>query len=85
MLTQSMAVEPAAGISLTKIMAVEWARHGIRVNAISPGPTATPMFMSIYGSAFEKPLPCYGHLLPKLKFYLQNPVPIGSSMGFDRC
>ncbi len=40
----------AAIISLTKIMAVEWAQYGIRVNAISPGPTATPMFMSIYDS-----------------------------------
>jgi len=40
----------AAIISLTKIMAVEWAKFGIRVNAISPGPTATPMFMSIYDS-----------------------------------
>ncbi|RJQ65617.1 MAG: 3-oxoacyl-ACP reductase FabG [Desulfobacteraceae bacterium] len=40
-----------AGILLlTKIMAVEWARYGVRVNAVSPGPTATPMFMSIYDS-----------------------------------
>jgi len=40
-----------AGILLlTRIMAVEWARYGIRVNAVSPGPTATPMFMSIYDS-----------------------------------
>ena len=37
-------------IMLTKIMAVEWAGYGVRVNAISPGPTATPMFMSIYDS-----------------------------------
>jgi NAD(P)-dependent dehydrogenase (short-subunit alcohol dehydrogenase family) len=40
----------AAVISLTKIMAVEWAKYGIRVNAISPGPTATPMFKAIYNN-----------------------------------
>lgn len=33
----------AAVIHLTKSLAVEWAEHGLRVNAISPGYTATPM------------------------------------------
>jgi len=33
----------AAVIHLTKSLAVEWAQHGIRVNAIAPGYMATPM------------------------------------------
>ena len=32
----------AAVINLTKQMAVEWAKHNIRVNAVSPGPVMTP-------------------------------------------
>ena len=30
-------------VGLTRSLAVEWAQHGIRVNAISPGPTNTDM------------------------------------------
>ena len=30
-------------VGLTRSLAVEWAKHGIRVNAISPGPTNTDM------------------------------------------
>ena len=29
-------------VSLTQVLALEWARHGITVNAIGPGPTETP-------------------------------------------
>jgi NAD(P)-dependent dehydrogenase (short-subunit alcohol dehydrogenase family) len=36
-------VSKAAVHHLTKIAAVEWGGHGIRVNAVGPGPTDTPM------------------------------------------
>jgi NAD(P)-dependent dehydrogenase (short-subunit alcohol dehydrogenase family) len=34
--------------SLTKVMAKEWASHGIRVNALSPGPFETDMMAPTY-------------------------------------
>jgi NAD(P)-dependent dehydrogenase (short-subunit alcohol dehydrogenase family) len=40
----------AGVILLTKIMAVEWAKYNIRVNAVSPGPITTPMTDSIYNT-----------------------------------
>jgi NAD(P)-dependent dehydrogenase (short-subunit alcohol dehydrogenase family) len=32
----------AGVLTMTRTLAVEWARHGIRVNAIAPGPVDTP-------------------------------------------
>ena len=40
----------AGVVLLTQLMAVEWAKHNIRVNAVSPGPTLTPMFQSVYNT-----------------------------------
>lgn len=40
----------AGVVLLTKIMAVEWAKYNIRVNAVSPGPITTPMTDSIYNT-----------------------------------
>jgi NAD(P)-dependent dehydrogenase (short-subunit alcohol dehydrogenase family) len=32
----------AALVQMTRVMAVDWAEYGIRVNAVAPGPTKTP-------------------------------------------
>lgn len=32
----------AALVQMTRVMAVDWAEYGIRVNAVAPGPTRTP-------------------------------------------
>jgi NAD(P)-dependent dehydrogenase (short-subunit alcohol dehydrogenase family) len=39
----------AAVISMTKVLAVEWASYGIRVNAVAPGNTETEMFRAAVG------------------------------------
>lgn len=37
----------AALISLTRQLSMEWAQHGIRVNAVSPGSVLTPMMTAV--------------------------------------
>jgi NAD(P)-dependent dehydrogenase (short-subunit alcohol dehydrogenase family) len=46
--TGAYAAAKAAVCSLTKTMAVEWAPHGIRVNAVAPGPVATERLRAVY-------------------------------------
>ena len=40
----------AGVLLLTKLMAVEWAKYNIRVNALSPGPIRTPLTDAIYNT-----------------------------------
>ena len=37
------AISKAAIVQMTKVLALEWARHGVRVNALAPGYITTPM------------------------------------------
>jgi len=43
----------AAVAYLTKVLAVEWAKRGIRVNAVAPGFTATPMVESMVADGYD--------------------------------
>lgn len=68
-------------ISLTKMQAVEWAKHGIRVNAIAPGWIKTPMTDSMSSSRrqwVEEHVPqgAYGVVedLAGLAVYLASPA-----------
>ena len=44
-------------LSLTRELAVEFARRGVRVNALCPGPVETPMLMRLFAedpAAYER-------------------------------
>jgi NAD(P)-dependent dehydrogenase (short-subunit alcohol dehydrogenase family) len=43
-----------AVVTMTKVMAVELAAHGIRVNAVSPGPVDTPMVQALHGEDIRR-------------------------------
>ncbi len=55
------AISKAGLIQMTKVLALEWARHGIRVNAIAPGYIETDLnsefFASAPGQALIKRIP----------------------------
>jgi NAD(P)-dependent dehydrogenase (short-subunit alcohol dehydrogenase family) len=43
-----------AVITMTKVMAVELAAHGIRVNAVAPGPVDTPLVRELRGEEIRR-------------------------------
>ncbi len=46
----SYTASKGAVLALTRELAVQFARDGIRVNALCPGPVETPLLLAIYGS-----------------------------------
>jgi NAD(P)-dependent dehydrogenase (short-subunit alcohol dehydrogenase family) len=54
-----------AVINLTQVMAVDLARHGIRVNAIAPGPVDTPLVQAIHTPAVRR---SYMHHTPMRRY-----------------
>jgi NAD(P)-dependent dehydrogenase (short-subunit alcohol dehydrogenase family) len=46
----SYTASKGAVLSMTRELAVQFARQGIRVNALCPGPVETPLLLAIYGS-----------------------------------
>jgi NAD(P)-dependent dehydrogenase (short-subunit alcohol dehydrogenase family) len=46
----SYTASKGAVLSMSRELAVEFARRGVRVNALCPGPVETPLLLNIYGS-----------------------------------
>ena len=46
----SYTASKGAVLSLSRELAVQFAREGVRVNALCPGPVETPLLLNIYGS-----------------------------------
>jgi NAD(P)-dependent dehydrogenase (short-subunit alcohol dehydrogenase family) len=46
----SYTASKGAVLSMTRELAVQFARQGLRVNALCPGPVETPLLLSIFGS-----------------------------------
>ena len=50
------AISKAGVVQMTKALALEWARHGIRVNALAPGYIETELNDAFFGSDAGKAL-----------------------------
>src|SRR5207302_3564147 len=53
----SYTASKGAVLALSRELAVQFARQGVRVNALSPGPVETPLLLRIFGddpAAFER-------------------------------
>lgn len=61
------AASKGAVSALTRTLAIDYARHGVRVNAVVPGPTETPLMWMAVPEADR----------PQLKQVIESEVPLG--------
>lgn len=66
-----------AVINLTQVMAVDLARHGIRVNAVAPGPVDTPLVQAIHTTQVRR---AYMHHTPMRRY--ATPDEIAAAIAF---
>lgn len=66
-----------AVVNLTQVMANDLAPHGIRVNAVAPGPVETPMVKALHTSADRE---LYGRYIPMRRY--AEPREIASVIHF---
>ncbi len=66
-----------AVVNLTQVMANDLAPHGIRVNAVAPGPVETPMVKALHTSADRE---IYGRYIPMRRY--AEPSEIASVIHF---
>jgi len=57
-------IAKAGIIQMTRMLAIEWARHGIRVNAVAPGTVETPSRAAVFAAD------------PKRREFMVNRVPL---------
>ncbi|MGA7324694.1 MAG: SDR family oxidoreductase, partial [Rhodomicrobium sp.] len=66
-----------AVITMTKVMAIELAQHGIRVNAISPGPVETPLVRDLHGEDIRR---LWLRTIPQRRY--AEPAEIAAAIAF---
>ena len=71
-----------AVLSLTQAMAIDHARDGIRVNAVSPGPTRTPMLLATLAASGDPEAATKDILAAQLHGRLVEPEEIASTVAY---
>lgn len=69
-------------LSLTRAMAIDLAADGIRVNAVSPGPTRTPMLLSTLAASADPEAAARNSVATQLHGRLVEPDEVASAVAY---